>query len=255
MRICVLGSGSGGNATFVEDGSTRLLIDAGLRVKDLTERLARVGIDPSMLDGILVSHEHHDHVQGVEPLARKWSLPVYISPRALDYAGAELQQVRHLPIAADVPVQIGSITVTPFSIPHDSVDPLAFSLRAGNSRVCVVTDIGYLPEAVRTRIAKADALVIESNHDTEMLRTGPYPWPLKQRVMSNLGHLSNEALAFFFDQYFDGTGRKIMLIHLSKQNNHPQMAYVSAVRALEKNSQGTEVHLSLQDEISDILEL
>jgi phosphoribosyl 1,2-cyclic phosphodiesterase len=255
MRVCVLGSGSSGNCTFIEHGSTRLLIDAGLRFKSIVERLSNIGVDPTTLDGILISHEHSDHIEAAEILSRNFNIPVFISPRALDYAPAELHNVRHYPIAADVPFQLGAVTVTPFSTPHDSVDPLAFALRAGSTRICVVTDIGFVSENVRDRILKADALIIESNHDLEMLKTGPYPWSLKQRVMSNFGHLSNEALAYFLAEYFDGSDRKVMLIHLSRQNNHPQIAYVSALRALEKKSKNTEVHLSLQEEVSEILEL
>ena len=239
----------------MDHGSTRLLIDAGLRAKEIAERLSKIGVDPATLDGIFISHEHHDHIEGAEPLAKKFGVPIYISPQALHHSPASLQELPLHPISADVPLQLGSLTITPFSIPHDSMDPLAFSLRAGSSHACVVTDIGFISENVRERINRADLLVIESNHDIEMLRTGPYPWPLKQRVMSNFGHLSNEALAFFFSEYFEGTGRKVMLIHLSRQNNHPQIAYVSASRALEKKSKDTDVRLSLQDEISDILEI
>jgi phosphoribosyl 1,2-cyclic phosphodiesterase len=255
MRFCVLGSGSSGNCTFVEHNSTRLLIDAGLRAKEIVERLAKIDIDPSTLNGIFVSHEHHDHIQGAGPLARKFHIPLYISPKALDHSSSALQHVLHFPIVSDIPLQLGSITVTPFSTPHDAVDPLAFALRAGSSRACVVTDVGFIPESVRDRIMSTDLLIIESNHDLEMLRTGPYPWNLKQRVMSNHGHLSNEALAYFFTEYFDGTNRKVMLLHLSRQNNHPQLAYVSATRALERKCKDTELHVSLQDEISDILEI
>jgi len=255
MKICVLGSGSSGNATFVEHQSTRLLIDAGLRAKEIVERLSRIDVDPSTLDGIFISHEHHDHISGAGPLARKFRIPIYISPKALDHTSSALQHLKHVPIGADLPLQIGSITVTPFSTPHDSVDPLAFALRAGSARACVVSDIGFLPEAVRTRLRNCDLLVIESNHDLEMLRTGPYPWSLKQRVMSNFGHLSNEALGYFLNEHLDGHQRRILLIHLSKQNNHPQIAYVSATRALENKCVDTEIHISLQDEISEILEL
>jgi phosphoribosyl 1,2-cyclic phosphodiesterase len=255
MRVCVLGSGSSGNCTFVERGSTRIIIDAGLHAKEIVERLGRISVDPASLNGMFISHEHQDHIQGAGPLSRKFKIPVFISPRALEHASFALQHVTHCPLNADVPVQVGSLTVTPFSTPHDSIDPLAFALRAGQSRVCVVTDIGFIPENVRDRIRNTDLLVIESNHDIEMLRTGPYPWALKQRVMSNYGHLSNEALAFFFSEYFDGSERHIMLTHLSRQNNHPQIAYVSAGRALEKKSKNTGLHVSLQDEISEIIEI
>jgi phosphoribosyl 1,2-cyclic phosphodiesterase len=255
MRVCVLGSGSSGNCTFIEHGATRVLIDAGLRYKDTIERLAEIGVDVATIQGIVISHEHNDHIEAAEPLARNYNLPVFISPRALDYSPADLHLVPHYPIAADVPFQIGSITITPFTTPHDSVDPLAFALRAGSLRACIVTDIGFISENVRDRILRSDLLVIESNHDLEMLKTGPYPWPLKQRVMSNFGHLSNEALAYFLSEYFDGTGRKIVLIHLSRQNNHPQLAYVSAVKALEKKSKDTAVVLSMQDEICEMIEL
>lgn len=255
MRVCVLGSGSGGNCTFVERGSTRIIIDAGLRAKEIVARLQNMDVDPASLNGIFISHEHNDHIQGAGPLSRKFKIPVYISPRALEHASFALQHVTHCPLNADVPVQVGSLTVTPFSTPHDSIDPLAFALRAGQSRACVVTDVGFIPENVRERIRNTDLLVIESNHDIEMLRTGPYPWSLKQRVMGNFGHLSNEALAFFFSEYFDGSGRQVMLTHLSRQNNHPQIAFVSASRALEKKSKNTSLHVSLQDEISEIIEI
>jgi phosphoribosyl 1,2-cyclic phosphodiesterase len=255
MRICVLGSGSGGNSTFVESGSTRFLVDAGLTAKTIVERLSRIDVDPSTLEGIFISHEYHDHIHGAGVLARKFKIPLYISQRALDFSSSALHHLIHRHIAADVPIQLGSVTITPFSTPHDSVDPLAFSLRTGGVRACIVSDIGHLSESVRLRLKNADALVIESNHDTEMLRTGTYPWPLKQRVMSHVGHLSNEALASFLSESFDGTARKVMLIHLSRQNNHPQLAYISACRALERFAKNTQLHISLQDEISDILEV
>lgn len=255
MKICVLGSGSNGNATLVEQNGTRLLVDAGLRAKEIVERLFQIGIEAASLDGILISHEHNDHIQGAGALSRKFKVPIYISPRALEHSSFSLQWVKHYPVSAGIPVQIGTITVTPFSTPHDSIDPLGFALRAQQSRVCIITDIGYVSETIRDRLRSTDILVIESNHDLEMLRTGPYPWQLKQRVMSNYGHLSNEALAYFFAEYFDGTQRKVMLTHLSRQNNHPQLAYVSALRALEKKSCNTDLHISLQDEISEILEI
>jgi phosphoribosyl 1,2-cyclic phosphodiesterase len=255
MRICVLGSGSSGNATFIEHGQTRLLIDAGLRAKEIVLRLFQIGIDPATLSGIFISHEHNDHMEGAAPLSRKYKVPVFISPRALDHSSFALHHVENHAVSADIPLQLGAIIVTPFSTPHDSVDPLGFALRAGNSRVCIVTDVGFVSENIRDRISKCDVLVIESNHDLEMLRTGPYPWSLKQRVMSNFGHLSNEALGYFLCEYFDGTERKVILTHLSRQNNHPQIAYVSAMRALEKKSRNTELHISLQEEVSEILEI
>ena len=255
MKICVLGSGSGGNSTFVEQNGTRLLVDAGLNAKVIVERLAQINVEASTLDGILISHEHQDHIQGAGPIARKFKVPVYISPRAREHAPFSLQLVRHYPLSAGIPVQIGALTITPFSTPHDSIDPLGFALRAQDCRACVITDIGYVTETIRERLRNTDIVVIESNHDLEMLRTGPYPWSLKQRVMSNYGHLSNEALAYFFAEYFDGTQRKVMLTHLSRQNNHPQLAYVSALRALERKSRDTDLQISMQDEVSEILEI
>lgn len=255
MKLCVLGSGSGGNCTYVGNGSTRLLIDAGLRAKEIVERLSKLDVDPATLSGILISHEHHDHIQGAGVLARKYRIPLYISPKALDHSSSALQHLNHVPLAADIPIQLGNVTITPFATPHDSVDPLAFALRTGQTRICIITDVGYLPESVRDRMKQADVLVIESNHDLEMLKTGPYPWHLKQRVMGNFGHLSNEALAYFFAEHFDGHGRRIVLTHLSRQNNHPQIAYVSAMRGLEPRCKETDVKLSLQDEISEVLEI
>ncbi len=239
FRLSVLGSGSGGNSTVVAAGRTRLLVDTGLSCRETFRRLHAVGEDPRSLDAILISHEHSDHVCGLPVLARKLKVPVYMtgptheawSRQARDEQGNGKLERRE-EFSAGRAFQVGDITVTPFTVPHDAVDPVGFCFRAEGLKVAIVTDLGYIPANVRQHLRGCDGLMIESNHDLEMLRDGPYPWSVKQRVLSRVGHLSNAALAEFLLGDYDGTAAFLVLAHLSEQNNHPDIARETAERAL-----------------------
>lgn len=242
VSVTVLASGSGGNATIVASSQTRILVDAGLSCKETFKRMRAAGEDPDRLDAILISHEHSDHVYGLPVLARKLAVAVYMTELCNYHwgrsfttreererqAGLERLEV----FASGRPFQIGDITVTPFTIPHDAADPVAFTFRAEGIKVAVATDLGYMAGNVREHLRGCDVLMIESNHDLEMLRGGPYPWPVKQRVMSRVGHLSNAALAEFFASDYDGGASTVILAHLSEQNNHPEIARGAAEQAL-----------------------
>jgi phosphoribosyl 1,2-cyclic phosphodiesterase len=226
--------------------------------------------DPATIDALLITHEHQDHVQGVAVLARKLGVPVYFTQathrawmrwmmpqKRLTYAAwlALRQQpacVEEAPeekipaektedpcslpgveyFAAGSGFSIGDIAVTPFTIPHDAADPVGFVFEADGVRVAIATDLGYMPPNVKMAIRNCDVLMLESNHDLEMLRDGPYPWSVKQRVMSRVGHLSNEAASEFLEKNYDGNASYVVLAHLSESNNLPELARVTAERAL-----------------------
>lgn len=240
VSLTVLASGSKGNCSIVAGGRTRILVDAGLSARETFKRVKASGEDPHALSAILISHEHSDHICGLATLAKKLGVPVYLT-------GATYQACRRLmrdkagmmwkhdgveTFSSGSSFQVGDISVTPFTIPHDAADPVAFTFRVEGVKLAIVTDLGYMPASVRHHVRGCDVLMLESNHDLEMLRIGPYPWSVKQRVMSRVGHLSNDALAEFFASDYDGNAAFVVLAHLSEQNNHPELARGTAERAL-----------------------
>ena len=240
VSVSVLASGSRGNSAIVESSSTRILVDAGISCRETFKRMKAAGDDPHSLAAILVTHEHADHVSGLLVLARKLNVPIFITgathqawSRAVRDATGEPPDVDRIEFfSSGRSFQIGDIAITPFTVPHDAVDPVGFTFRAEGVKVAIATDLGYIPPSVCDQLCGCDVMVLESNHDLEMLRGGPYPWSVKQRVMSRVGHLSNEALADFFASHYDGSAAYIVLAHLSEQNNHPELARVAAEKAL-----------------------
>jgi phosphoribosyl 1,2-cyclic phosphodiesterase len=240
VSVSVLASGSRGNCALVASSSTRILIDAGLSGRETFKRLRALGERIEDISAILITHEHSDHVAGLQRLALKLKVPVYITAptrnawaRAVrDAEGAipELPKSEHF--SAGRSFRVGDIDVMPFTIPHDAVDPVGFTFRAEGVKIGFATDLGYMPVSVRNHLRGCTVLVMESNHDVELLRSGPYPWSVKQRVMSRVGHLSNTALAEFFSSDYDGGAEYLVLAHLSEQNNHPELARAAAEQAL-----------------------
>jgi phosphoribosyl 1,2-cyclic phosphodiesterase len=240
MRMTILASGSKGNATVLSSSQCSILVDAGISCRETLKRMKAAGEDPGKLTGILISHEHNDHVTGLAVLARKLRVPVYITEATYDAwrrctrdaegKPARLERLEHF--RAGKTFSIGDIAVSPFTTSHDAVDPCGFTFRAGGIKFGIVTDLGYMSANVKDALRGCDGLMIESNHDLEMLRTGPYPWMVKQRIMNKKGHLSNTALAEFFSGDYDGQAAFLVLAHLSEHNNHPELARDSAYKAL-----------------------
>ncbi|HET9184378.1 MAG TPA: MBL fold metallo-hydrolase [Candidatus Angelobacter sp.] len=258
MRMTVLASGSRGNCAVVSSNQASILVDAGISCRETLKRMRAAGEDPEKLRAIVISHEHSDHVAGLQVLARKLHIPVFITESTYhrwhrenkDAEGkpAKLERLEHF--QAGRSFSVVDITVTAFTIPHDAADPCGFTFKADGLKFGLVTDLGYMPPNVKEQLRRCDALLIESNHDLEMLRNGPYPWMVKQRVMSRVGHLSNSALAEFFENDYDGHATHVVLAHLSEQNNHPELARESASKALgERMSlfQSTCISLAQQD--------
>lgn len=221
-------------------GRTRLLVDAGLSRKETFERLAAMGVDPGSLNAILITHEHNDHIGGLPVLAkaredaggRALQIPVYIThltAPAVPWGDCQpiLEQFQ-----AGSSFTIGDIDVTSFSIPHDAADPVGFAFKAEGIKIAIATDLGYLPDSVRVHLRGSDILLLESNHDLEMLKVGPYPWAIKQRVMSRMGHLSNDAASEFIREDLDYRTSTLILGHISESNNHPALVEQAATQAL-----------------------
>jgi phosphoribosyl 1,2-cyclic phosphodiesterase len=246
LSLTVLASGSGGNGSVLASSRARLLVDCGLSCREMCRRLSLQGIAPESLSGILITHEHSDHVSGLHVMAKKFRLPVYMSApthaawqrQYKDSAGNRVEAARLELFSPGRGFSVGDIDVMPFTIPHDAADPVGFRFVAEGLRVAIATDLGFLPPNVRDQLRGCDGLVLEANHDLEMLRGGGYPWAVKQRVMSRVGHLSNDSLAEFLATDYDGSAAFLVLAHLSKQNNHPELARVAAERALEMRQGG-----------------
>jgi phosphoribosyl 1,2-cyclic phosphodiesterase len=242
VSVSLLASGSKANCALVASSTTRILVDAGLSCRETLKRLRALGERSEQVSAILITHEHSDHVAGLQRLAAKLNVPVFLTePTHREWGRAmrdEEGKVPELPklerFASGSGFNIGDIEVRPFTIPHDAADPVGFTFRTEGVKIGFATDLGYMPVSVRDHLRGCDILVIESNHDLEKLRTGPYPWSVKQRVMSRVGHLSNDALAEFFSNDYDGGAAYVVLAHLSEQNNHPEIARAAAEQALRE---------------------
>jgi phosphoribosyl 1,2-cyclic phosphodiesterase len=251
----ILGSGSSGNATLLTNGDAYVLLDAGLSGREVCRRMLALGMAPENLRGIVITHEHMDHARGLRVLAKQLRLPVYISDPTLESLGFTSDLDRRERIESGQEFELAGMVFLPFAVPHDAADPLAFVIKANGQRIGLAMDLGYISGLVKERLAACDCLILESNHDLEMLKVGPYPWALKQRVMSRQGHLSNDAVAQFLSEDFDLRARFIYLAHLSKNNNHPELALLAATRALNSRNLTTEdisarLRMSYQDRAS-----
>ncbi len=251
MKLTVLGSGSTGNAVLIVAGETRVLVDAGLSAKELARRLALVGEDIHRLDGVLVTHEHGDHVGGLRVLLRSVDCPVYISATTCDAyisertnlandeprkrAAALSDRVEQIESSKDF--RIGEIDFHPFTIPHDAVDNFGFTATHQGVKIATLMDFGHITTLISQQLRGCAAILMESNHSRDMLKAcDAYPWELKQRILSRLGHLSNEDVAEWLRDGFDGCARHIVLAHLSQRANNPYLAKISAEVALQERA-------------------
>lgn len=234
VELIVLGSGSRGNCTLVRSGGGAVLIDAGLSARQIVRRLLEFGQSPDHLDGILLTHEHSDHVNGIAVFTRRHDVPVLGNAATLNAAGPALGQARRETFQTGQPFDWGGFLVTPFATPHDAAEPVGFVLEAHGRRVGYATDLGHVTQLVSARLAGCAAIVFESNHDREMLMEGPYPWVTKQRVSSRLGHLSNDHAASALPALVGPETRHLVLAHLSQTNNHPELAKAAVETALNE---------------------
>jgi phosphoribosyl 1,2-cyclic phosphodiesterase len=233
----VLASSSSGNSTFLATSKTRILIDAGINRKETFARLAAIGEDPETLDAIFITHEHSDHIAGLPVINRSFGarVPIFatqLTAPLLDWGGSPAPPLETFPAGAAFDFR--DLRVQTFTLPHDARDPVGYTFTAEGIKIAIATDLGYLPESVRHHLRGAHFLLLESNHHPDLLKVGPYPWHLKQRILSRLGHLSNDAACEYIASELPEETQTLVLGHLSEQNNTVWDAELSARQALRQ---------------------
>ncbi len=262
MRFLSIASGSSGNCIYAGTDSTHILIDAGISARRIEGGLAEAGIKPQELSAICITHEHSDHIRGLGILARKYAIPIFATQgtiREIEKTKAlgEYPEELLLPVMPDVEFSVGDMTVKPFHIDHDAADPVAYRLQAGGKSFAVATDLGHFSQYTIDHLLDLDAVLLESNHDLRMLETGPYPWYLKRRIMGDFGHLSNENAGRLVNHILSDRLRYILLGHLSKENNLPELAYETVRVAVDMGespyrASDFKISIARRDEMSEI---
>lgn len=255
LETCVLASGSSGNCIYIASKKTRVLIDAGLSAKQVALRLEQIGVPPESINGICVSHEHGDHVNGIRVLQKRHNIPVFVNAGTL--SGMQRQpkadEIKAKIFQTGSAFTIGDITIEPFSVPHDAYEPVGFRLQTTETTIGVATDLGMSTALVRDKLKGCNAIILESNHDEDLLREAPRPWPLKQRIRSRQGHLSNIDAARLITESATDALEHVFLAHLSSDCNTPETAMRTVASQLRLDGLG---HISLEiakaSEISSI---
>jgi len=234
VKICLLASGSSGNSIYVQDGTTGVLVDAGLTGKKIEERLSGIGVDPTRLRGIVVSHEHSDHIKGVGVIARRYGFPVWMTQGTLDASKKTFRGTERVCVFEnDEAFHIGDLAFQPFQLPHDASDPVNFVVSDGDVQAAIATDMGVVTQLVYQRLRGVNLVVIETNYDRKMLMDGPYPWDLKKRISGRHGHLSNDGAAEALCLLAKDGVQQAVLAHLSDKNNRPDLARATCQSQLE----------------------
>lgn len=237
MIFCPLYSGSSGNSVFVASKDGSVLIDAGLPGKSIEKAMADIGKNPNDIDGIFITHEHIDHVKGVGVLSRRYNIPIYANE--LTWSGMEKTigkiKEENIKIIDKDSINIKDMSICSYRIPHDAADPMGYSIYCGKNKVSIATDLGYFSKEVEEGIKNSNVILLESNHDEQMLKFGPYPYTLKRRILSDVGHLSNHDCGKAIVNMIKYNCKKVILGHLSKTNNYPELAYETVVSVLREN--------------------
>jgi phosphoribosyl 1,2-cyclic phosphodiesterase len=257
VKFTVLGSGSKGNCSVLDMGSDALLIDLGFSCREVVRRLVLVGVDPATVRGVIVTHEHVDHVRGLRVFSRRYRPTLYLTPGTRQALGPQLDEyageIRS--ITPGTAFRVGPFEILPFPVSHDAAQPVGLSVSSAGCVLGYATDLGQLDSGVGALLKNSDILVLESNHDLEMLKKGPYPWYLKQRILSGKGHLSNEALARYLADNGGRPPRELFLAHISQENNERELASFCSRQALHGIGAATGVRMTWQDRPSETVEL
>lgn len=257
MRFSVLASGSKGNACYIETENTRLLIDAGLSCRELIKRMELVGLEASRLDAIIITHEHSDHIKGVGPISRKFNSTVYSNSSTINRCIKTLgNTIINDQLQTGVSLKINDITVETFAKDHDAIDPIGLTVSSNGSRLGILTDVGMSTPQLEDMLQGCTGVLLEFNHDVEMLEDGPYPYYLKKRIKGSTGHLSNEQAGMLLKKLSHKRLNHVVLAHLSEVNNTPEKALAKARESLsECNMEDIPVHVSYQDYPCPVLEV
>lgn len=248
FKFCSLTSGSSGNCQYIETKNTRILIDNGLSGKRVEELLKKIDVSPDTLDAIFVTHEHIDHVKGVGVMSRRYDLPIYANANTWSGMEKRIGKIKEHNIkvfSTEDYLDIKDLEINPIHIFHDANEPVGYILRNGGVKISVMTDTGWVSDSMKAKIKGSDLYLIESNHDTNMLKTGSYPWPLKQRISSTRGHLSNDDAGMVLCETLSASGEIVLLGHLSKDNNKPELAHQTVKNHLNLRGVDTEKDIKL----------
>ncbi len=263
MKLCSIASGSSGNCIYVGSETTHILIDAGISKKRIEEGLKEIGVESSALDAIFVTHEHSDHISGLGVMSRALDVPIYGSKGTIqgvfDYKNiGKIKKEQFVSFESEEIVYIGDLQIVPFHISHDANEPTGFKIIEGDKSMAVVTDLGKYDEYIVDKLQGLDAVFLEANHDVHMLEVGNYPYPLKRRVMSDQGHLSNELSGRLLCDILHKKLKHVVLGHLSKENNYELLAYETVKLELSlKNIKAHKIKLSVanRDKVTEIIEI
>ncbi|MFD1851021.1 MBL fold metallo-hydrolase [Oceanobacillus bengalensis] len=237
LRFSVLASGSTGNAFYIESEQEKIMVDAGLSGKKLDTLFNKINVDPSKLSGILVTHEHSDHIKGLGIFARKYNLPIYANEKtwkAMNGNIGKLSIDQKFEFKMEEVKTFGDMDIESFGVSHDAAEPMFYTFRQGEQKVALVTDLGYVSERIKKTVEDADAYVFEANHDVEMLRMGRYPWSVKRRILGDSGHVSNEDCGLALSDIISNRTKRIYLAHLSLDNNMKDLARMSVHNVLHE---------------------
>jgi phosphoribosyl 1,2-cyclic phosphodiesterase len=260
LKLASLYSGSSGNSIYISSKSTHILVDAGLSGKRIEKSMASIGESIKNIQAILISHEHMDHILGAGVLSRRYGIPIYANEKTWEAMRVSLKKIDPDCIRIFLtgqPFKIGDIEVNTFSTPHDAIEPVGFNFCCNKKKVTIATDIGHIHKSLLNNLVGSDMILLESNHDIEMLKVGRYPWPLKQRIMSDKGHLCNDMAAKVVAYLAANGTKKFLLGHLSKENNFPELAFQTVKNALTEKSvaAGRDVYVGIayRDRVSESL--
>ena len=256
IKFCNLFSGSTGNCTYISTTNTKILIDAGVSCSKIIKSLAALDTNLDEIDAILITHEHTDHTKGLTTISKKYHIPIYTAEKTWkNMDSLNISTTSKLYFTPNEEFEIGEFKILPFSIPHDAADPCGFSITAECKKITIATDIGHLTKEIITQMENSDILLLESNYDTETLKCGSYPYFLKERILGEKGHLSNEIASKAVSYLCKKGVSNIILGHLSKENNFPELAYQTAINELNSENLSCNLSVANRDYNDDVLML
>jgi phosphoribosyl 1,2-cyclic phosphodiesterase len=256
MTICPLASGSKGNSTFIASGSTKLLVDAGISLKSIQERLSSIGVDIREIDAVILTHEHSDHIAGLKAITSKYQIPVIANAQTAEAVVEVLQECPKFKIMTTLePFEVGDIEVLPFPVRHDAIEPVAMVLSTNKHKVGICTDLGFVTTSIRHHLRDADVLIVEANHKPEFVHASSRPDVYKTRVLSRIGHLSNEECGKLLVDVAHAKLKKVYLAHLSSECNTAEVALATVQNILEHNFINLSLCIALQECASELVHL
>ncbi len=260
MKFCSLFSGSSGNCQYIKTENTTILVDAGLSGKKIQQEIVNIGEDPKKVDAIFITHEHIDHIQGAGIMSRRLNVPIYANRKTWEAMNTYIGDIKSENIKIlDECAEVGDLSIMPFDISHDAAHPVGYNIFYKNKKISLVTDTGCTNDLIINSIMDSDLLLVESNHDEDMVLIGPYPWTLKRRVLGEFGHMSNDTAGNLISRVVRRGTEIVLLGHLSKENNFPQLAYKTVENILKENfidvNPGICLEMTYRDKSSRIYEI